>query len=31
MSYKIDYLEVKSAPILIDKAKLPETIKKKQD
>ena len=29
MSYKIDHLEVKSAPILINKAKLPEAIKKK--
>lgn len=30
MSYKIDHLEVKSAPILIDKTKLPDIIKKKQ-
>ena len=29
-SYKIDHLEIKSAPILINEAKLPETIKKKQ-
>ena len=30
MSYKIDYLEIKSAPILINESKLPEAIKKKQ-